>query len=107
MNRDGTQLGRWVCNRRKEHVEETLLPVHFVRLSSIGMIWDALKYQFEQGFSELSKYLMRNGNINVKQSYVCNSEFKLGMWLKSRKTDLRLDRLSPERKKKLAGLGLK
>jgi hypothetical protein len=106
-NRDGTQLGRWVCNRRKEHIEGTLLPVHFVRLSSIGMIWDVLEHQFQEGFAELSKYLMRKGNIDVKQSYVCNSGFKLGMWIKSRKTDLRLERLSSERKKKLASLGLK
>lgn len=62
--------------------------------------------QFQNGIAHLIAYKNEFGDLNIKQSYVSNDEFQLGVWVAARRKELRQGHLSPEHTKQLEDIGL-
>ena len=80
----GFKLGDWIGWMRKKYngVNDAtpLEPEHIKKLESIGMIWDVLKYEWEQKYNLLKEYYNEFGTINIGRDVIYHS-VKLGRWL--------------------------
>ena len=92
------KLGAWVSTQREKCSQ--LSKSQISRLDGLGFVWDVREYKWNQMFSELERYVEKNGNAEVPEKYVSASKKKLGQWVgvqrqrSSSLSELRLERLS-------------
>jgi hypothetical protein len=94
-------LGTWVGNQRNK--KNQLSDEQKQRLDDLGFIWDPLADQWEEGFTHLIMYKLREGNCNVPQKHV-EENFPLGAWLSTQRYSR--EKLFEERFKRLDDLGV-
>ena len=92
-------LGNWVSVQRM--AKDTLSPERRQRPESIGFIWDPLAADWEEGFTALMQFQIREGHCRV-HAKLKEGKFNLGRWI-SRQRAVK-DTLSPERKQRLESL---
>jgi len=95
------RLGLWVATQRAR--KDRLSLDRIQRLDGLGFAWDALKVMWEQGFQELVVYKEEFGNCLVADSYITESEHRLGRWV-TRQRSRRVN-LLPEHIERLDALG--
>ena len=99
---DGLDLNKWVFNRRKDFKNGKLSPERICALNSIeGWVWDPYEAEFQEGLKKLKEWVKRNNHARVPPNYIDNGEFKLGVWVSSRRRDFKNGKLSPDRIKQL------
>lgn len=99
----GYPLVTWISYQRSSYRNATLNQERIARLEALpGWTWDTLSADWEEGFSQLERYVEKMGDARVPQSFVTENGFRLGVWV----TTQRRKRMSlaTERKKLLETL---
>ena len=103
---DGFRLGVWLRSRRQDYKVGRLTPERVRRLEAIGVVWNLLDVAFERGLEALRAYVTDNGDADVPKHYRSPDGFRLGAWLRSRRQDYKVGRLTPERVCRLEAIGV-
>jgi hypothetical protein len=77
---------------------------HIEKLDSIGFIWDASEYLWNEGYEYLSEYVNNHEDSLVDWGYKTDSKFTLGYWVKQQRIDMLNNRLTLEQIDKLNNL---
>ena len=96
----GFRLGQWVMHQRI--AKDSISTERKQRLDALSFIWDPLTEQWEEGFSKLLQFKETEGHCRVPHGYKLEG-FKLGIWVSNQRANK--DKLSPERKQRLADIG--
>jgi len=95
---DGFRLGTWVSHRREERRTETLSTKRIDELSALGMAWSSSRDAgYRIGVDHLRSYIAAQGNATVPQEFVTDDGFALGNWVRSRRKDRTIGRLTTTR----------
>jgi len=102
------QLGTWVGQQRQNYKKDRLSKERINRLNQLGFVWKTKDYvkprPWNEWFSDLQKFKELNGHCNVPQNYTENKQ--LGTWVGQQRQNYKKCRLSKDKIKKLADLGL-
>ena len=115
----GFPLGRWVSQRRTAMREQnpSLTPERFTALRDAGFEPEPAprggrgptnlhQQQWERGLGHLRDYVTEHGHADVPRRYTAADDFPLGMWVQSRRKELRAGTLTdPARLEALSALG--
>jgi superfamily II DNA or RNA helicase len=94
------RLGSWVNAQRA--AADRMLPDRKKRLDELGFVWGVLGADWENGFTALVKFAKREGHCRVPANYI-EGDYRLGQWVSVQRG--RVDKMSPDRKKRLDELG--
>ena len=97
---NGYKLGSWVATQRTSKL--SLVPSRLRRLNEIGFIWNPLDAQWEEGFTSLKKFKLREGHCEAPIRHI-EDGFPLGKWL-GRQRSVYLE-ISPDRLSRLNEVG--
>ena len=99
-------LKAWINTQRWTYSQGELSPDRVVLLELIpGWSWekrDIHKQSWDESVAYLKKYVEQHGEIPRRSTLI--SGFKLGEWIKGRRTDYNAGRLSPERTAELESI---
>lgn len=98
---EGTfKLGQWVILQRRAKAK---MPAKRKRrLNAIGFVWDGHGQAWENGFTALSKFKVREGHCRVARYYI-EGGYKLGQWVSVQR--LGKDAIPAERRNRLNEIG--
>ena len=98
----GYKLGNWVSNQRVKKANGKL-SFNFIKLLEKLPKWYWNKFQagWDQGLLELHHFLKEFGHVSVSENYVAGNGFKLGKWVRNRRTDFRRENLTETQQKAL------
>ena len=101
------QLGIWVMTQRavynNKRMDTTFSSDQIKLLNGIGFEWVVSKVvSWGEWFEELKQYKQVNGNCNVPRNE-CNKQ--LGSWVNRQRIANKKNKLSPEQKERLEGIG--
>jgi hypothetical protein len=96
----GFWLGQWVSVQRRNR--DALSDERRQRLDKLGLAWDVLETNWEEGFRRLTSYKEREGHCCVPQRYE-ERGFRLGLWVGVQRRNR--DALSEERRQRVDKLG--
>ncbi|MBR1383580.1 MAG: helicase associated domain-containing protein, partial [Ruminococcus sp.] len=89
IDENGIDIGRWVRSQRtarKNGVSQYgLTEERIARLDEIGLVWDVPDYLWEEGYASAVQYHKEHGDLEVPQSHVDSSGFKLGTWVRNQR----------------------
>lgn len=115
-DRSGVKLGMWLnnmrCSRKNANSGYRLTEEQIQKLDEIGMRWtNKHDMQWEVGYQEAVQYYNKHQNLNVPATYISESGYPLGKWLrkhteKNKKTGQTTMKVTPERRAKLEKLGM-
>ena len=95
---DGYKLGRWVISQRSSR-QKLMQIVRRDMLESLpGWVWDARQANWDEGYSQLLRFVELEGHCRVLAKYITADGYRLGQWLYGQKDDR--DIMSQERKEK-------
>jgi hypothetical protein len=103
-NPNNLELARWLLKQRQRKAKGTLLPDRIERLEALGVVWEPHHAAWEQRFQEFEAITMRDKRRHVVPDYSENPQ--LATWLEKQRHDKREGTLSPERTRRLEGLGV-
>jgi len=106
MTDDGFKLGMWVSQRRQNHKVGRLSTARFAELSALGVVWDPHEVGYRLGVDHLLAYTAVQGHADVPARHVTGDGFTLGTWVRSRRRDRTVGRLSPAKAAELNALGM-
>lgn len=116
ISQDGLRIGTWIRRQRRLRWDKViggaaLTETQIQRLNEIGMVWeDTFETAWAKGYNQAVIYYQTHGNLNVPTTYVDESGFALGRWVKRHKeyrpNGTTLIKITPERRKKLDALGM-
>ncbi|PSU87816.1 Helicase associated domain protein [Photobacterium kishitanii] len=98
-------LGGWVGSRRMEFKRGTLEKFKIDELNKLGFIWNTQDSLWEYAYLKFCSYCSTHGSANVPRSYICEDGFCLGLWVKERRRENRLGKLSVQRVNALDNIG--
>jgi hypothetical protein len=104
---DGVKLGSWVATQRNKYKNNKLSEIQIERLEKLSIVWNVSDIAWEEGYCHAKEYRKNNGNLNVKNGYVCKDGFKLYSWVQNKRTAYKKGKLSSERIALLEALGIK
>lgn len=118
---EGTTLGVWIKTQRKrnEGTIESLSPLtekEKKKLNEIGMVWDKntsinkleerKTNHWNEAYEHAKAYYNKNGNLNLKLTYVTEDGYRLGNWISSQRSKFKKNELSEEQINKLNEIGM-
>nr|WP_237548125.1 DEAD/DEAH box helicase [Streptomyces sp. SID5473] len=98
-------LGRYVQRYRRGE-GDLGNPDTVAYLNSIGFIWDAIEYRYQQYLQLVRDFRDRHGHADIPQSHIAPGGEKLGTWASNRRVEARKGKLAPERVRELLDLGV-
>jgi hypothetical protein len=101
---DGFRLGTWVGHQRWAKKEGKLDKKRISMLESLDFIWDALEFQWDEGFEYLKRFINENGNAKVTNKYKTDEGYPLGSWVGTQRQGKKNNSLTQEKIKKLESL---
>ena len=104
---DGRRLGEWVAYTRARQAKGLLAPGRVETLERLGFAWRVRDNDllWRQGVEALRQYVEEHGHARVPIGYRRDDGFRLGQWVRSRRSEGTGGRLSPERHRQLDELG--
>ena len=84
---DGYKLGAWVKKIRgiyhgSKNVSGVLTKDDIRKLDKLGMVWDVLEYQWQDGFNHAKKYYEMYHTLSIQRWYVDPDDgYDVGMWM--------------------------
>ena len=109
-NPKGYKLGRWIERQRqvyKGNRAGLISKDRIIALNSIGMTWGYDSITWDDSFNILKEYYEKHGNIDITFSYVTESGYKLGEWLRHQRCYYMEGKLTLEQIQKLETLNIK
>jgi superfamily II DNA or RNA helicase len=104
---DGFRLGGWAASRREERRTETLSAKRIDELSALGVVWSSSREaNYLTGVNHFRSYIAAEGHANVPLKFVTDDGFTLGAWVRSRRKDRTIRRLSAAKAAELNKLGM-
>jgi len=107
ISEDGLAIGMWVRRMRMIRAGKErgkLTESQISRLDEIGFTWeDYPTKQWNDGYARLVEYRKVKGNVKVPTTYVDETGFGLGAWVRRQKNNPKLD---DNKKAKLIELGM-
>ena len=101
---DGFQLGKWVNVQRVNFIRGTLDADRRKRLEDLpGWTWDPYADRWEQGFSQLLRYVEENGDALVPRSCTVDG-FQLGKWVNKQRLSFTGGTVDADRRRRLEDL---
>jgi superfamily II DNA or RNA helicase len=101
---DGYRLGAWVTTQRDHHDKGILEADREHRLQQLpGWSWEPFADQWEEGFSQLVRYLKDHGDARVPQSYTVEG-YRLGAWVNTQRNKQAKGSVDADRQRRLAEL---
>jgi superfamily II DNA or RNA helicase len=98
---DGYKLGYWVSNQRAN--KATMDLYRRQRLEALsGWVWDFAQYEWENGFSHLTKFSDHEGHCRVVGLYRSPDGYQLGYWVSDQRRAK--DTMDPDRRQRLEAL---
>ena len=104
---EGYSLGTWQAHQRALFRKGLLLPDNAKKLGKIGFKWKLRDDAFEHGFTETLKYKEQFGDPNAPNNYKTLQGHPLGKWQSHQRSFYKKDKLTPNRTKRLEGIGFK
>ena len=102
---DGYKLGIWVARQRSSRSKKQHSQERIKLLESLpGWSWDPLSEKWDEGFSQLKKYVSQHGDTRVPQGYVSPDGYKLGQWVGWYRKLRRDNKVSQARVEKIVAL---
>lgn len=102
---DGFKLGNWVLNRRKAYKAGRLSHQRIAELETFpGWEWNTLDTEFETGLRAYNDYVDTFGHSKVPRSFTTEDGFFLSNWIRARRRDYKVGRLSQQRTEQLEAL---
>jgi superfamily II DNA or RNA helicase len=98
---DRYKLGTWVNSQR--HSRDKLTSERKARLDMLGLDWDPIARQWEEGFEHLQAYVKEYGHARVPQQHKSPDCYSLGTWVVRQRRSR--DDLTSERKARMDMLG--
>ena len=96
----GNNLGRWILGNKNRYKTGKLSNERIKKLEAIGMIWDALEFQWNKQYNYLTEYIELN-DTTPRQKEEFPQGNPLGNWMSIQRRNLKLNKLSKEREQKL------
>ncbi len=96
---DGFRLGHWVSNQRTK--KNQMSADRRQRLDAVGFVWNQLTADWEEGFSKLETYRVREGHCRVPDGFL-EDGYKLGRWVGKQRTNK--DQMLADRRQRLDAL---
>jgi hypothetical protein len=103
---DGFLLGAWISSRRIERKRGVLAVERVAALDEIGMLWDPPEQDWQRGIAAARSYRAAHGHLRVPTSFVTDDGFRLGSWIRVRRTLGTRGKLAPDRIAQLNALGM-
>ena len=101
---DGYKLGVWVSTQCTNRLKGILDANRQRRLEELrGWTWDRQAAKWEEGFSQLQRYVERHGDARVPGPYTIDG-YRLGQWVAVQRRFLAEGRLDADRQRRLEGL---
>ena len=98
------QLANWVQSQRIYYRRGIVLSDDNIkRLEDIGFVWNPSGSYWEEMLDELKEYKKAHGDCNVPRSFSENKQ--LFYWVKTQRTNYRMEILSDDRVKRLEDIG--
>lgn len=112
VSAEGFPLGNWLQTQRRVYtgkIPGRLSDAQIARLEALGIRWESHSdRQWEKYYAQAAQYYARNGNLDVKISYVTDEGIRLGIWLNNirqyRQNGSRI--LSKQRQMQLEQIGM-
>lgn len=102
---DGYNLGKWIFHQREGYKKETLSADRIQKLEAIGMVWDVLTLQWEEGLAHAERYYKEHGDLLVPNAFTIDGYY-LGAWIYNQRYAYKKDNLSADRIQKLEAVGM-
>ena len=106
VTKDNFKIGQWISIQRGAYKTGKLTTEQIEKLESIGMVWDAFDYQWNEAYDRALRYYNEYENLLVPQDYVTKDNFKLGQWISTQRTAYRSGTLTNEKIEKLESIGM-
>ena len=102
---DGFALGQWAANRRREYNAGNLNPERMRELDDLGFVRDQRDDGWDRGLAHLDAFKAAHGHTQVPTEHKAEDGFALGSWVQYRRSDFKMEKLSPSRVQQLDALG--
>ena len=111
VSSSGVWIGKWLNEQRKRYCKpgsgKALSREQALKLEAIGMDWRSPhEAAWENAYRKAKAYYMEHGNLDVPRGYAAFDGFRLDLWVKRQKRDLRKHTVSDVRRKRLQALGI-
>lgn len=110
IDEDGYNLGVWIhdkrCARNNIAAYGELTKEQIEKLNSIGMIWNALEYEWNRNYKIAKNYFLNNGNLNIPKRYVTKEGENIGYWIQRQRLKYLRNQLEKEKIEKLNKIGI-
>jgi hypothetical protein len=104
---DGFKLGSWIGNQKTRYRKQQLTQEQIEKLEGIGMVWNRLEEQWNEGYDHAKQYFQEHQALAVPQNYCCPDGYHLGDWLQTQKRMFRQGSLQQKRQFLLEELGVR
>jgi hypothetical protein len=102
--RDEDKLALWVVAQRSDRRAGNMTDDRCARLEALpGWSWDPITDRWEEGFSHLQEFALRESHTRVPQGFIEN-EFRLGQWVSAQRSAGTSNKLSDDRIQRLEAL---
>ena len=100
-NKEGKYLNEWL---KRQRYRKKSLPKEWIELleSLPDWSWDPFLDKWNQGFTYLKEYSLKNGDCLVNQKYINEYDYKLGSWVSNQRS--KKGRLTEKQKELLESL---
>lgn len=104
---NGFSLGPWVGTNRRQYQRNRLTQHTIEVLEAVpGWNWgNTREKRWIKGFNQLKRYLKKHGQIHISQTLITRDGFHLGRWVYYQRKRYHQNKLSPDRIRKLDGIG--
>lgn len=98
-------IGKWLYEQRRKKAK--LREEQIMKLNSIGMDWRSdSDRKWDKNYELAQRYYIKNGCIDIPQSYKTENGATLGMWIYRQKQNLNKNKLDTEQVRKLKDVGI-